>query len=163
MSRLEGISEADQATLTAAHATPGPYTLGPESTEQDGVPRGELTKHRWTSEPIYPGVERDYWVYVPRQYDGTKPACLMVFQDALLYLGPDANVPVAFDNLIHKGDMPADDRPVCQPRRNRVRVCPRWGGTDNRSVEYDSLGDRYVRFLLEELLPPIERQYKIVG
>src|SRR5262249_55553278 len=40
---------------------------------------------------------------------------------------------------------------------------PGWGGTDNRSMEYDSLGDRYARFLLEELLPPIEQQYNIVS
>ena len=37
---------------------------------------------------------------------------------------------------------------------------PRWGGTDNRSLEYDRSGDRYARFLLEELLPPLEQQYK---
>src|SRR5690242_2797182 len=96
----EGISEADFVTLSTARQTTGPYILGPESTEQEGVPRGELTQHRWVSERIYPGVERDYWVYVPSQYDGSKPACLMVFQDAELYLGREANVPVAFDNLI---------------------------------------------------------------
>jgi enterochelin esterase-like enzyme len=160
--QAEGISEADLATLTAAHATPGPYTLGPESTEQEGVPRGELTKHRWTSDRIYPGVERDYWVYVPRQYDGTKPVCLMVFQDALLYLGSDANVPAAFDNLIHKGDMPAAIGLFVSPGETGPGL-PVWGGNDNRSVEYDTVGDRYVRFLLEELLPPVERQYKITA
>ena len=41
----------------------------------------------------------------------------MVFQDAELYLGPEANIPVAFDNLIHKGDMPLTIGAVCQPRR----------------------------------------------
>jgi enterochelin esterase family protein len=40
---------------------------------------------------------------------------------------------------------------------------PRWGGVDNRSVEYDSLDDRYARFLMEEILPSIESQYKIVS
>jgi enterochelin esterase family protein len=30
-------------------------------------------------------------------------------------------------------------------------------------VEYDSLGDRYARFLLEELLPPLEQQYHLVA
>jgi enterochelin esterase family protein len=31
----------------------------------------------------------------------------------------------------------------------------------NRSSEYDSLGDQYARFLLEELLPPIAQRYRI--
>src|SRR3982751_1317795 len=99
----ESISLADVTTLTNGRATPGPYTLGPDSTAQEDTPRGALTQHHWISERIYPGVERDYWVYVPAQYDGSQPACLMVFQDGPLYLAPEANIPVAFDNLIHQG------------------------------------------------------------
>ena len=157
----EPMSAADLATLTAGRATPGPYTLGPDSTVQDGTPRGTLTQHHWISTAIYPGVERDYWVYVPRQYDGSRPACLMIFQDAQLYLGPEANIPVAFDNLIHRGDMPLTIGLFVNPG-DKGPGMPGWGGTDNRSLEYDSLGDRYARFLLEELLPPLEQQYKIV-
>src|SRR4051794_10918942 len=93
---LAPISAADLATMTAAHTTPGPYTLGPESTMQAETPRGTLIQHRWKSTGIYPGVERDYWVYVPQQYNAARPACLMVFQDAQLYLGPQANIPSAF-------------------------------------------------------------------
>jgi enterochelin esterase family protein len=159
---LEPISAADLATLTKARATPGPYTLGPDSTPQEGVPRGEVHRHRWASERIYPGVERDYWVYVPQQYDGSRPACLMVFQDAPLYLGPDANIPIAFDNLIHQGAMPLTIGLFVSPGEQGPGM-PRWGGTDNRSVEYDTRSDRYARFLLEEMLPSLEQQYNLVG
>ena len=31
----------------------------------------------------------------------------------------------------------------------------------NRSFEYDSLGDRYARFLIEELIPEVEKKYKL--
>jgi hypothetical protein len=55
------------------------YKLGPDSQSQDGVPRGTVTKYSWTNSTVYPGTVRDYWVYVPRQYD-VKPACLMVFR-----------------------------------------------------------------------------------
>jgi enterochelin esterase family protein len=159
---LEPISAADLATLTTARATPGPYTLGPDSTTQDGTPRGTVSRHRWTSERIYPGVARDYWVYVPAQYDPARPACLMVFQDAPLYLGPEAQIPIAFDNLIHQEVMPPTIGLFVSPGEQGPGL-PRWGGTDNRSVEYDSLDDRYARFLLEELLPPLERQYNITA
>jgi enterochelin esterase-like enzyme len=159
---LVPISEADLATFAAAYATPGPYTLGPDSTAQEGVPRGTLTQHHWIGERFYPGVERDYWVYVPQQYDGVKPACLMVFQDAALYLGPEANVPIVFDNLIHQGAMPVTIGLFVSPG-DRGPGLPRWGGADNRSVEYDALGDTYARFLLEELLPPLAEQYNLVS
>jgi enterochelin esterase family protein len=158
----EPISAADVTTLTRARATPGPYTLGPESTEQPGPPRGTLTPHRWTSARTYPGVERDYWVYVPARNDPSHPACLMVFQDGPLYLGPEANIPVAFDNLIHQGDMPVTIGLFVSAGETGPGL-PGWGGTDNRSIEYDSLGDRYARFLLEELLPPLEQQYNITS
>ena len=156
------ISDADLATLTTARATPGPYTLGPDSIAQAEVPRGVVSQHHWTSAAIYPGVERDYWVYVPQQYDGSRPACLMIFQDAPLYLGPEANIPIVFDNLIHQGDMPVTIG-LFVSSGDRGPGMPRWGGADNRSVEYDSLGDRYARFLLEELLPPLEQRYNMVA
>ena len=159
---LVPISEADLGTFAAAHATPGPYSLGPDSTAQEGVPRGTLTQRHWTSTQIYPGVERDYWIYVPQQYDGSRPACLMVFQDAPLYLGPEANIPTVFNNLIHRGDMPLTIGLFVSPG-DRGPGLPRWGGTDNRSFEYDALGDRYARFLLEELLPPLEQEYRLVA
>jgi enterochelin esterase family protein len=38
---------------------------------------------------------------------------------------------------------------------------PVYGGSGNRSVEYDSVGDDYVRFLLEELLPRVEEDFTI--
>lgn len=33
----------------------------------------------------------------------------------------------------------------------------------NRSFEYDSLGDRYARFLLEELIPEVSKKYALVA
>src|SRR5262245_45826363 len=56
------------------------YKLGPDSQRQPGVPQGDVTHATWTSR-VFPGTTRDYWVYVPKQYDPAKPACVMVFQD----------------------------------------------------------------------------------
>src|SRR4051812_9220611 len=83
------------------------YKHGPDSERQAGVPEGTVTKHHWTSK-TFPGTERDYWVYVPKQYDGSKPAAVMVFQDGGNYVDDkkDFRVPIVFDNLIHKGEMP---------------------------------------------------------
>ncbi len=157
----EGISQRDQAAAADSMSGDEPYTLGPDSMAQDGVPRGDVTKYHWKSEHIYPGTERDYWLYIPKQYDGSQPACLMVFQDAELYLGPDANIPIVFDNLIHKQDMPVTIGLFVSPG-DKEQGMPIYGGSNNRSIEYDSLGDRYARFLIEELLAEIEKHYSIV-
>src|SRR5262245_11281586 len=73
------------------------YVPGPDSKEQPGVPKGEVTKYSWNESKVYPGTVRDYWVYVPMQYDGSKPACVYVNQDGLAY-----EAPKVFDNLIHR-------------------------------------------------------------
>src|SRR5829696_6243174 len=79
----------------AAPSTGHEYVLGPDSQLQPGVPAGKVMQHSWTSK-IYPGTVRDYWVYVPAQYDAAKPACVMVFQDGAGYVKPDGGwrVPV---------------------------------------------------------------------
>jgi enterochelin esterase family protein len=87
----------------------------------------------------------------------------MVFQDGEhQYLGPNINVPIVFDNLIQRGDMPATIGLFVNPG-DKGPGNPIYGGTDNRSFEYDSLGDQYARFLLEELLPQVEQRYRITG
>jgi len=146
--------------LPAFIAGPEPYTLGLDSQPQAGVPQGEVTKYHWVSERIYPGTGRDYWLYVPQQYNPAEPACLMVFQDGGLYLAPDCAVPQVFDNLIHKGDMPVTIGLFINPGDTGPGL-PLYGGNDNRSLEYDALGSQYARFLLEELLPEVEKHYNI--
>src|SRR5262245_6327582 len=84
------------------------YAYGPDSIRHEGVPRGKVTEHVWHQSKVYPGTIRRYWIYVPAQYDGSTPAALMVFQDGHAYVNEeqDFRVPVVFDNLIAKGEMP---------------------------------------------------------
>jgi enterochelin esterase family protein len=140
------------------------YQLGPDSKVQEGVPQGAVTKHSWKSERIFPGTERDYWVYVPRQYDGSQPANVMVFQDGENYVRPDGQfrVPIVFDNLIHKKEMPITIGIFINPGVIPA-VLPDQKPRQNRSFEYDSLGDQYARFLLEEILPEVGGQYKLTS
>jgi enterochelin esterase family protein len=150
----------DEAAFAASMSAAEPYTLGPDSEAQQGVPTGDIAKYHWKSEKVYPGTVRDYWLYVPKQYIGSQPVCLMVFQDAEFYLGPDANAPVVFDNLIHKQAMPVTISLFISPG-DKGPGNPIFGGSDNRSLEYDSLDDRYARFLIEEMLPEVEKRYLI--
>ena len=138
------------------------YKLGPDSQPQEGVPKGKITQGKWVSEKIYPGTERDYWVYVPAQYDGSKPACLMVFQDGGGYQNPTGQyrVPVVFDNLIHKKEMPVTIGIFLNPG-NIPAAEPGQKGRSNRSFEYDSMGDQYSKFVIDEVLPALTEKHQL--
>lgn len=130
----------------------GVLVLGAGECRAQEVPRGEVTKYQFQGSKIFPGTVRDYWVYVPRQYDPEKPACLYVNQDGVQY-----NAPSVFDELIASGEMPVTIGVFVM--HGRVPAA----GEDalarfNRSYEYDSVNDNYVRFLLEELLPEVEKK-----
>jgi enterochelin esterase family protein len=137
------------------------YKIDPDSLPQEGVPRGEVTQHQWESK-IFPGTVRDYWVYAPKQYDAAKPACVMVFQDGGSYVktNGDFRTPIVFDNLIHKKEMPVTIGIFINPGKVPPAE-PDQKPRDNRSFEYDSLGDQYARFLLEEILPEVGRKYNL--
>jgi gluconolactonase len=139
-----------------------PYVLGPDSQRHPGVPAGAVSRYSWSSSKIFPGTTRNYWVYVPAQYDGTKPACVMVFQDGAGFQNPDGGwrAPVVFDNLIHQGAMPVTIGIFVDPGVLPASS-PAQQNRYNRSYEYDGLGPRYARFLLEEILPEVGKKYKL--
>src|SRR5205809_5135524 len=77
------------------------YIVDSASVEHAGVPKGEIMKFTFDSSKIFPGTSRDYWVYVPAQYDPSVAACVYVNQDGIQW-----NAPTVFDNLIYKKEMP---------------------------------------------------------
>ncbi len=129
------------------------YPVDPASVEQPGVPKGEILNFTFSSSKIFPGTWREYQVYVPAQYDPALPACVYVNQDGIQW-----NAPVVFDNLIYKKEMPVTIGVFIKP--GRVVTTNTQNSLDrfNRSFEYDGLGDAYARFILEEILPEIEKQ-----
>ena len=127
------------------------YETHPDAREKAGVPKGSVRQMPlWTSR-IFAGTSRDWWVYVPAQYNASNPAAVMVFQDgaaARQYVVP------VLDNLIAKGDIPITVGIFVEPGGIKA---PR----DNRSFEYDTLSDQYARFLLEEILPEVEKTVRL--
>ena len=140
------------------------YGLGPDSQRHAGVPRGIVTRHRWTSH-VFAETVRDYWVYVPAQYKATEPACVMVFQDGHTYVDEEGQfrVPVVFDNLIHKKELPVIVGIFINPGHRARRTPGNAWRSNNRSFEYDTPSDQYARFLLEEILPEVSRTYTLAG
>ncbi len=144
---------------------PGPYKHGADSARKADVPRGTVTQHTFESSQVFPGTKRHYSVYVPAQYDGSKPAALMVFQDGHAYEGEkgDYRVPIVFDNLIHQQEMPVTIAVMVDPGfKGELPPTRGWNPKpQNRSVEYDTVSDDYARFLIDELLPEVESKVKL--
>ena len=131
--------------------TPTDYQLGPDSKPQAGAPKGEVLKFVFNKSKIFPGTTREYWIYIPVQYTPDKPACVYVGQD-----GVALEAPTVFDNLINKKEMPVTIGVWAAPGKVIAANADTAQDRFNRSYEYDGLGDNYVRFLLEELLPEVE-------
>ena len=140
------------------------YTYGPDSSRQAAVPRGTVTRHAWASSTIYPGTVHDYWVYVPAQYDAAQPAAVMVFQDGGGFVNETGHsrVPVVFDNLIHKGEMPVTIAILINPGTLPSRdPAEKQAVRFHRSYEYDAVTGRYARFLADEILPEVGKTYNL--
>jgi enterochelin esterase family protein len=127
------------------------YATHPDSRPQAGTPQGTVALHEAWRSRVFAGTTRNWWVYVPAQYCTDEGACVMVFQDGQWY---KEFVPTVFDNLIARGDLPVTVGVFIEPGT-------RDDGTSNRSVEYDTLSDRYARFLLEEIVPAVERDVRL--
>src|SRR5436190_13998538 len=82
------------------------YALGPDSQPQSGVPKGAVTRFKLEPGKLYPGTPHTYSVYVPAQYDAAKPAPFMIYMDGSGALGNGMRVPVVFDNLIARHELP---------------------------------------------------------
>uniref|UniRef100_Q024D9 Putative esterase n=1 Tax=Solibacter usitatus (strain Ellin6076) TaxID=234267 RepID=Q024D9_SOLUE len=136
------------------------YQLGPDSQPQPGVPKGVVTKFQLPPGKYFPGTPHTYSIYVPAQYDAAKPAPFMIYMDGSGALGNGTRVPVVFDNLIAKHELPPMIGIFVDPG-----VLPTVSAAAQsrfeRVFEYDSLSDRFSRFLLEELIPEVGRKYNL--
>lgn len=126
-----------------------------ESKPAPDIPRGEFLTGTITDSTIFPGTENGFKVYVPAQYDPAKPACLLIELDNF-----GGNESAALDTLIAKKELPVIigvgispgaiwKDPAGQKDRHAVRY--------NRSYEFDSMNSHFPDYVLNELLPAVEK------
>lgn len=139
------------------------YKLGPDSQRQTGVPAGTVSKYEWQSK-LYNNF-REYYVYVPAQYDSTKPAALMVFHDGHSYVNEtgDFRVSIVYDNLIYQNKLPVTICLFVNPGHSSKEYPQNRFSASNRANEYDVLNDKYVTMLIDEIIPELKKKYNISG
>jgi enterochelin esterase-like enzyme len=123
------------------------YARHPDEEPRQGVPKGTLRQMRAWRSQVFEGTTRDWWVYVPAQLRPGTRAAVTVFQDGASYKD---YVPAVFDNLIDRGEIPVMVGVFISPG---VKA----DGAANRSFEYDTLSPRYASFLIDEILPEVEK------
>ena len=136
------------------------YPFGPDSNVQSGVPKGVVKKLVLAPGKYFPGVPHTYQVYVPAQYDASKPTAFMIHMDGGGAVGNGQRVPIVLDNLIAKKDIPVMIGIFVDPgvlplvekeAQNRFE----------RVFEYDSMSDRFAGFLVDELIPEVAKTYNL--
>ena len=129
----------------------------PDSYPIPGVPRGKLSARKTLASTVYPGMSSNYWVYVNPGADLVNGAPLMVWQDGETIVGNQdllrLRLQIVSDNLVAKKQIP----PMVH-----VLIQPGTGGEARamRSIEYDTVSDRYGKYL-NEVLADVEKTYKI--
>ena len=138
--------------------------IRPLSYTRPGVPQGRISEKLVHTSKLYGGMETNYWIYVPAQYDPAVPAALMVWQDGERYISRNVEeqcrlcpslyrLQEVTDNLIHDKKIPVMIHVFVSPGT--------LNGKPLRSILYDTVSDKYGQFLLEELLPEVYAKYNI--
>jgi enterochelin esterase-like enzyme len=150
-------------TYSASGRLIGTYDVAgynPDSYPLAGVPHGKLSEMKTLTSKVYPGMTANYWVYVNPGADPTNGAPLMVWQDGETIVGNQdllrLRMQIVTDNLVHKKLIPPMVHVLISPGNS-----PEVRGTAMRSVEYDVVSDRYGKYLLDEILPEVEKTYKV--
>lgn len=132
----------------------------PDSYPLPGVSKGTLSAMRTHTSKVYPGMSANYWVYVNAGANVTNGAPLMVWQDGETIVGNNdllrLRLQIVSDNLVHKKLIPPMVHVLIQPGSGGEAT-----GTRMRSVQYDTVSDRYSKYLLEEILPEVEKTHKL--
>jgi gluconolactonase len=141
-----GIAEAKQDDA------PG-YT--PPAVKPEDIKPGRIETFTFTQSKIFPGTVREVTVFIPAQYDASKPVCVYVKTDGfrppekelLETMIATQEIPVTVGVFVRPGEVPA-------PMKGTA-------GRRNRDFEYDAVNDNNARFFDEELLPFVAKQYQL--
>ncbi len=150
-------ADAPKKDLADGDVKIGPkYTKAPELTVNGDVPKGTI--HQFTMDShdskIYPGLKGPYKrgvaVYIPNGYVAGTAAPFIVIQDAMT----QGSLPKILDNMIHEHRLPP-----------MIAIFITSGGGDGkgseRGLEYDTVSGTYADFIETEVLPRIEKDYKV--
>ena len=122
-----------------------------------GVPQGKVVGPIELTSKVYAGMKSNMWYYVPAQYDGSTAVPVQIWGDGQFYVGTR---PTAYRLLDTLDNLTAQKK---IPVMVNVFVQPGTGPTGQalRSIEYDTVDDRYTDYIVQEVLPEVEKGVKL--
>ena len=141
--------------VAAAPAAGATKEYEPPAIKPEDIRPGVTKQFKFTQSKIFPGTMRDVTVFIPAQYDGKTPACVYVRTDGfrpsektlLETVIATKEMPVTVGVFVKPGNLPAPMKGAFDRR--------------NRCFEYDGVSDNTVRFLTEELLPFVAKEFNL--
>ncbi len=119
-----------------------------EAYPQPGVPQGKLSEAITITSKLYPGLKARMWYYTPAQWDGKTPLPVQFWGDGQFYIVERPSpyrLLDTFDNLFATKQIPLMANVFVEPGTAPQR--------NIRSIEYDTVDDKFAHYLLEEVFP----------
>ena len=140
-------------TGVAAPAAGDVKAYEPPAIKPEDILPGTTKQFAFTQSEIFPGTVREVTVFIPAQYGGKKPACVYVKTD-----GFNPREKALIETMIATKEMPVTVGVFVRPG---VLPAPMKGtlGRRNRCFEYDGVNDNNVRFVIDELLPFVAKEF----
>jgi len=141
--------------------------FGRDSYPQPGVPRGKLSAQMVLESQVYRGWKVSYWVYAPPGVDPAVPAPFMLWQDGhrFVFPGNPYRLLTVVENLVHQNKIPAIVLVFIAPGYigdfDNSAYVPNANVNRMRSILYDTVNDDYNKMVLGEILPSVEKLYKL--
>jgi enterochelin esterase family protein len=126
-----------------------------DSYPKSGIATGKMSEKLTVTSKLYEGMTAEFWIYASAGVDPAVPAPVMVWQDGQNYAREDSatRLAIATDNLVAQKKIP----PMVH-----VMVAPGFvAGKAMRRILYDTVSDKYIRYIQEEVFPLVEPRYKL--
>jgi gluconolactonase len=140
-------------TGVAAVSPENPPAYEPPTIKPEEILPGAVKQFAFTQSQVFPGTVRDVTVFIPAQYDGTKPACVYVKTD-----GFNPREKTLMETMIAAKEMPVTVGVFVRPGELPATIKGTLGRR-NRCFEYDGVSDNNVRFFVDELLPFVVKEF----
>ncbi len=155
----EFFSNGQQMSLMYSYDVAG-YNL--DSYPRAGVPRGTMSGKKTMTSKIYAGMAADHWVYATPGVDPSRPSPVMVWQDGEAMTGAKdlvrMRLAMVSENLVRQNLIPPMVHVLISPGS---AAGTNGATTSLRGMQYGTVSDRYGRYLMEEILPDVEKIYRL--
>jgi len=142
---------------------------GPSSFSTSGVGKGVLTGPHHVESAVYPGAVTSFWTYANAGAGRDGECPVMVWHDGQNYLDPADTflhrLKTVSDNLVDSKSIPAMVHVLVAPSEPTRNLPLQYSGQTQqdamRSLQYDTVSDRYGWLLLSEILPEVAKLHPI--